>query len=142
MNKNDFIKQFGIKGYEWWVKQVTELTQKERIEHSRKIFMMEKLHHEELKLYVRKSLDYGSEPVNETGIVGLLVRILDKGHRALHLSEDGKIAMLTDEKLEDTLMDISNYANMALIEMKKTPYHSQPLSEVKQKNGRNDNRNL
>jgi hypothetical protein len=29
--------------------------------------------------------------------------------------------MVTDEKLEDTLKDISNYANMALIEMKKTP---------------------
>ena len=32
MNKNDFIKQFGIKGYEWWIKQVTELAQKEQKE--------------------------------------------------------------------------------------------------------------
>jgi hypothetical protein len=30
-----------------------------------KIEMMEKLHHEELKLYARKTLDYGSEPFIE-----------------------------------------------------------------------------
>ena len=82
-----------------------------------KIEMMRKLHERELDLYTVKTLDYGSEPVEEAGTVGLLVRILDKVHRALHLSEDGRIAMVTDEKLEDTLMDISNYANMALIEI-------------------------
>ena len=83
------------------------------------IKMMEKLQREELNLYIAKSFDYGSEPIKETGVVGLLVRIIDKVHRALHLSEDGRIAMVTDENLKDTLMDISNYANMAIIELEK-----------------------
>ena len=82
---------------------------------------MEKLHEEELKLYTMKTHDYGEKPVEETGVVGLLVRILDKVHRALHISEDGRIAMVTDEKLKDTLMDISNYANMCIMELDKTP---------------------
>ena len=81
-----------------------------------KIREMRKLHEEELNLYIAKSHDYGNKSIEETGVVGILVRILDKVHRALHLSEDGRMAMVTDEKLEDTLMDISNYANMALIE--------------------------
>lgn len=82
-----------------------------------KIQMMAKLHQDELMLYEKKSEDYGDSPIDETGVVGLLVRIVDKTHRALHLSKDGRIAMVTDENLEDTLKDISNYANMALIEM-------------------------
>ena len=84
-----------------------------------KVEEMRKLHEEEVMLYARKSSDYGDKPVEETGIVGLLVRILDKVHRALHLSENGKIALVTDENLKDTLMDISNYANMAIIELEK-----------------------
>ena len=85
-----------------------------------KIRLMEKLHQEELTLYTAKSHDYGDKPVVETGVVGLLVRILDKVHRALHLSENGRVARVRDEKLRDTLMDISNYANMAIIEL-ETP---------------------
>ena len=94
--------------------------------------MMRKLHERELNLYIAKSRDYGNKPIEEAGIVGLLVRILDKVHRALHLSGDGRMATVTDEKLEDTLMDISNYANMALIEIEHRNV-LQPL--LKRKNG-------
>ena len=82
-----------------------------------KILLMGKILKEEFVLYQRKSQDYGTKPVEETGVVGLLVRIADKVHRALHLSENGRIATVTDENLEDTLMDISNYANMCLVEL-------------------------
>ena len=94
-----------------------------------KMEKMKKLHEEELDLYIRKSFDYGSKPIEETGTVGLLVRILDKVHRALHLSEDGRIAMVTDENLRDTLMDISNYANMTIIEEDRHRNVSNPISE-------------
>ena len=93
------------------------LVQKGKME---KIRLMEKLQREELNLYIAKSHDYGSGPVDETGLVGLLVRILDKVHRALYLSENGRVARVKDENLRDTLMDISNYANMAIIEL-ETP---------------------
>ena len=82
-----------------------------------KTILMGEILIEEYLLYQRKGKDYGDKPVEETGIVGLLVRISDKIHRALHLSDDSRIAMVTDEKLEDTLMDIANYANMCLVEL-------------------------
>lgn len=82
-----------------------------------KLQMMIKLHHEELMLYERKSEDYGEIPMEVTGIVGLIVRIADKIHRVLNLSKNGRVALVEDENLEDTLRDISNYANMALIEL-------------------------
>ena len=98
------------------------MNKKEKVRESEmnKLQEMAKLHHEELKLYERKSYDYGSLPIEVTGMVGLIVRIADKVHRVLNLSEDRKTAMVTDENLRDTLIDISNYANMAIIEL-ETP---------------------
>ena len=83
-----------------------------------KIVLMGEILAEEYILYQQKSKDYGTKPVEETGVVGLLVRISDKVHRALNLANNGMEAMVVDENLEDTLKDISNYANMALVELR------------------------
>ena len=72
---------------------------------------------EELEIYKRKRKDYGTHPIQETGIVGLMVRILDKTHRVLHLSENGRTITVTDENIKDSLMDIANYSYMALLEI-------------------------
>ena len=72
---------------------------------------------DELALYERKRKDYGEHPIKETGIVGLMVRILDKTHRVLHLSENGRTITVTDENIKDSLMDIANYSHMALLEL-------------------------
>ena len=69
---------------------------------------------EELELYVNKHSDYGANTIEEMGLVGILVRIHDKTHRAIQLSEKGYVAKVVDEKLEDTLMDLANYANLGL----------------------------
>ena len=74
---------------------------------------------EELELYKRKRKDYGVHPIQETGIVGLIIRVLDKTHRVLHLAKNGRTITVTDERLKDSLMDIANYANMALLELEK-----------------------
>ena len=74
---------------------------------------------EELALYERKRKDYGRHPIQETGIIGLMIRILDKTHRVLHLSKSGRTITVADEQLKDSLMDIANYANMALLELGK-----------------------
>jgi hypothetical protein len=71
----------------------------------------------ELELYMMKAADYGTEPVEETGIVGLFVRLHDKVHRVLNLSGDGMAIKVSDENLKDTLLDIANYANMCLVEL-------------------------
>lgn len=70
-------------------------------------------------LYVRKNHDYG-DSVHDTyvkyGLTSFLVRLEDKLNRARTLStKDGFVA---DEKLEDTLLDMANYAILAVIEMK------------------------
>lgn len=74
---------------------------------------------EELEMYKRKRKDYGTHPIQETGIVGLMIRILDKTHRVLHLAKNGRNITVTDEQLKDSLMDIANYANMCLLELEK-----------------------
>lgn len=72
------------------------------------------------ELYLSKNSDYGNS-VHETykryGLTSYLVRIEDKINRARVLSNSE--AKVQDEKLEDTLMDMANYALLAVIELKK-----------------------
>lgn len=71
-------------------------------------------------LYITKNTDYGNS-VHDTyvkyGLVSYLVRIEDKLNRARTLSKQER--MVNDEKLEDTLLDLANYAILAVIELKQ-----------------------
>ena len=70
-------------------------------------------------LYITKNADYG-DSVHDTyekyGLVSFLVRIEDKLNRARTLSK--KEALVNDEKIEDTLLDMANYAILAVIELR------------------------
>ena len=70
-------------------------------------------------LYARKNADYG-DSVHDTymkyGLTSFLVRLEDKLNRARTLSKQD--ALVTDEKLEDTLLDMANYAILAVLELK------------------------
>lgn len=70
-------------------------------------------------LYIAKNRDYG-DSVHDTyekyGLVSFLVRLEDKLNRARTLSKQA--AVVQDEKIEDTLMDMANYAILAVIELK------------------------
>ena len=68
---------------------------------------------DELQLFERKNSDYGDSFV-ELGIVGNLIRIKDKLNRALVITEK-EAHIVEDENLEDTLMDMANYANLCLL---------------------------
>ena len=68
---------------------------------------------EALELFTRKNADYG-DAFAKFGLVGVLVRIEDKIQRALSISNSG-IALVDDEGLRDTLLDLHNYAAMALM---------------------------
>lgn len=71
-------------------------------------------------LYYRKNSDYGgsvTDTFNKYGLVSFLVRLEDKLNRARSLNNRGS-AKVTDEKLEDTLMDMANYAMLAVIELR------------------------
>ena len=83
------------------------------------VIEMGKIVRENYLLYCRKHQDYGKLPVEESGLVGILIRILDKVHRAFRLSDDGRTGMVVDENLEDTLRDLSNYGNMGILELRR-----------------------
>jgi len=68
---------------------------------------------EALELFTRKNADYG-DAFAKFGLVGVLVRIEDKIQRALSISNSG-ITLVDDEGLRDTLLDLHNYAAMALM---------------------------
>ena len=88
-----------------------------------------KIQDEMLELFLRKQADYGptnvgmgSEVVDtddkaKRSLIGLSVRMNDKVQRLLNLTLNNKIPK--NESLEDTLIDIANYAVMALIVQRK-----------------------
>lgn len=71
-------------------------------------------------LYERKNSDYGdsfAKSFAEYGMVMPCIRLEDKLNRTKALIM-GMRQMVDDERIEDTLMDLANYAIMTLIEMK------------------------
>ena len=66
-----------------------------------------------LELFIRKNKDYG-DAFATYGIIGVLVRIEDKIKRAISITNNG-IVLVDDEGLKDTLLDLHNYAAMALM---------------------------
>tara|TARA_B100001769_G_scaffold195119_1_gene155553 strand:+ start:40495 stop:40767 length:273 start_codon:yes stop_codon:yes gene_type:complete len=67
------------------------------------------------ELFIKKNTDYG-DAFATYGPVGVLVRIGDKIQRLLSISTNG-ITLVEDEKLRDTLIDLHNYAAMAIMLM-------------------------
>lgn len=71
-------------------------------------------------LYKAKNSDYGNSvhrTYEEFGLTSFLVRLSDKLNRAITLSK--KEALVQDEKIQDTLLDLANYSILALIELEK-----------------------
>lgn len=71
-------------------------------------------------LYVRKNADYGDSfrKVREDIPNAILVRLSDKMNRlkTLMTKPKGESPMVTDESIDDTLMDIANYALLEMVE--------------------------
>ncbi len=81
------------------------------------IVHMKKIQAEGLELFIKKNADYGSS-YKQYGLIGVLVRLQDKINRALHITQHG--IHVKDESLRDTLIDLHNYAAMALMESEPT----------------------
>ena len=70
-------------------------------------------------LYKRKNHDYGDsfgKQYAEYGIVSSAIRLEDKLNRFKNLIKNE--AKVKDETIEDTLLDLANYAIMTVVEMK------------------------
>jgi len=73
---------------------------------------LRKIQSEALELFKLKNADYG-DAFAKYGVIGVLIRIEDKIQRAINITKNGVI--LNDEGLKDTLLDLHNYAAMALM---------------------------
>ena len=68
--------------------------------------------------YERKNHDYGDSfaKVREVVPNAILVRLMDKMERIKTLLTNGENNRVTDEKVEDTLLDMANYCLMEVVE--------------------------
>jgi len=73
------------------------------------------VHREARDLFQKKNQDYG-DAFAEHGTVGVLVRIGDKLKRLVRVTRNG-VNLVNDESLRDTLVDLHNYAAMAVMLM-------------------------
>ena len=83
-----------------------------------RVKQMKEIQDKALELFSRKNDDYG-DAFATFGLIGVLVRIEDKIKRALSISNKG-VTLVNDEGLQDTLLDLHNYAAMALMLQQST----------------------
>lgn len=82
------------------------------------------------ELYKAKNHDYGDafgQTFAELGIISAITRISDKTNRLKSLAT--KDQRVDDERIEDTLMDLANYAVMTLIELQDND-DTQPIETI------------
>jgi len=78
-----------------------------------RVEQMKKIQAEGLELFTKKNVDYG-DAFAKYGMIGVLMRIEDKIQRSLSITNKG-VNLVDDERLRDTLIDLHNYAAMALM---------------------------
>jgi hypothetical protein len=78
-----------------------------------RVEQMKKIQEEGLKLFEKKNADYG-DAFAKYGVIGVLMRTEDKLQRCVSISKKG-INLVEDENIRDTLIDLHNYAAMALM---------------------------
>ena len=83
-----------------------------------RIEQLKAVHKEGLELFERKNADYG-DAFSTYGAVGVIVRMGDKISRLSSITNTG-INLVEDEKIRDTLIDLHNYAAMAIMLLDET----------------------
>ena len=78
-----------------------------------RVEQMKQIQSDALELFTKKNTDYG-DAFAKFGVIGVLMRIEDKIQRALSITTHG-VHLINDEGLRDTLLDLHNYAAMALM---------------------------
>ena len=94
-------------------KAYTQVDQEPRSEAPDRIKQLDIVQLEARQLFEKKNKDYG-DAFATYGPVGVLVRIGDKIQRLQSIHKRG-ITLIEDEKMRDTLIDLHNYAAMAIM---------------------------
>jgi hypothetical protein len=85
------------------------------MEEGKRVEQMKAVQAEALELFTRKNADYG-DAFAKYGIIGVLMRIEDKIQRSMSITKTG-VNLVKVEGIRDTLIDLHNYAAMALMLM-------------------------
>ena len=86
--------------------EVTEINERRKLQ-------MLNIQNEAFQLFVKKNTDYG-DAFAKYGVIGVLIRIEDKLQRSMSITKNG-VNLIHDEGIRDTLIDLHNYAAMALM---------------------------
>ena len=81
---------------------------------------------EAFELFKKKNADYG-DAFATYGPVGVIVRMGDKIQRLVSVSKDG-VALINSESLRDTLIDLHNYAAMAVMLIDEETNYGLPIA--------------
>ena len=79
-----------------------------------------KVQREAIELFQRKNKDYGDAFANY-GPVGVIVRMGDKINRLSSVTKN-EVSLVQNESIRDTLIDLHNYAAMAIMLMDEKYY--------------------
>ncbi len=91
-----------------------------------RVEQMQKIQLQGLELFKRKNADYG-DAFAKFGTIGVLMRIEDKIQRSISITKNG-INLIEDECIRDTLIDLHNYAAMALMLMDEGDHSRSEIS--------------
>ena len=95
-----------------------------------RVKQLETVQHESMELFKKKNKDYG-DAFASFGPVGVIIRMGDKINRLCSVTSNG-VTLVNDESIRDTLMDLHNYAAMAvmLIDEKQAEIYEADKSNV------------
>lgn len=89
---------------------------------------------EAFELFKRKNADYG-DAFAKYGTVGVIMRMGDKIQRLVSISKTG-INLIETETLRDTLIDLHNYAAMAVMLLDETEEEAELIERQEDKEER------
>ena len=96
-----------------------------------RVEQMKKIQNNALELFRKKNIDYG-DAFAKYGVIGVLMRIEDKIQRSLSITNNG-VNLVNDEGIKDTLLDLHNYAAMALMLLNENENETNLENENKKK---------
>jgi hypothetical protein len=80
---------------------------------SNRVNQMSLVQSEALELFCKKNSDYG-DAFATYGPIGVIVRMGDKINRLVSINQNG-VTLVDSESVRDTLIDLHNYAAMAIM---------------------------
>ena len=109
---------------------MSSITNKSASPTNKRVAQMVSVQKEGLELFKKKNADYG-DSFATYGPVGVIVRMGDKINRLSSVTNKG-INLVDNESVRDTLIDLHNYAAMAIMLLdNKTKITNQDIENVK-----------